>query len=90
MIVTATPNPSIDVSTAVDRVEPDRKLRCDQPVREPGGGGLKVARAIARGRILFWAALGIVALLFGLGLLRRTPLFELTMTMRPPGPRTED
>ena len=47
-IVTATPNPSIDVSTAVDRVEPDRKLRCDQPVREPGGGGLNVARAIAR------------------------------------------
>jgi Ca2+-transporting ATPase len=34
----------------------------------------------AFGRILFWAAFGIVALLFGLGLLRRTPLFELTMT----------
>ena len=47
-IVTATPNPSVDVSTAVDRVEPDRKLRCDEPRREPGGGGLNVARAIAR------------------------------------------
>ena len=34
----------------------------------------------AFGRILFWAALGIVALLFGLGRLRQTPLFELTMT----------
>lgn len=32
------------------------------------------------GRILVWAALGIVALLFGLGLLRQVPLFELTMT----------
>jgi Ca2+-transporting ATPase len=32
------------------------------------------------GRILVWAALGIVALLFGLGLLRGTRLFELFMT----------
>ncbi len=32
------------------------------------------------GRILVWAALGIVALLFGLGLLRGTGLLELTMT----------
>ena len=34
----------------------------------------------AFGRILVWAALGIVALLFGLGLLRGTKLYELTMT----------
>lgn len=47
-IVTVTPNPSIDVSTGVDRVEPDRKLRCDEPRREAGGGGLNVARAITR------------------------------------------
>ena len=32
------------------------------------------------GRILVWAALGLVALLFGLGLLRGTKLLELTMT----------
>ncbi len=32
------------------------------------------------GRILVWAALGIVALLFGLGMLRGTELYELTMT----------
>ncbi|MEX2178493.1 MAG: cation-translocating P-type ATPase [Gemmatimonadaceae bacterium] len=32
------------------------------------------------GRILVWAALGIVGLLFGLGLLRGTPLAELLMT----------
>ena len=34
----------------------------------------------AFGRILVWAALGIVALLFGLGWLRGTKLFELFMT----------
>ena len=32
------------------------------------------------GRILVWAALGVVALVFGLGLLRGTELFELFMT----------
>ena len=32
------------------------------------------------GRVLVWSALGIVALLFGLGLLRGTPPFELFMT----------
>jgi hypothetical protein len=47
-IVTLTPNPAIDVSTTVDRVEPDRKLRWDEPRRDPGGGGLNVARAITR------------------------------------------
>lgn len=47
-IITVTPNPVIDVSTFVDRVEPERKLRCDEPQREPGGGGLNVARAITR------------------------------------------
>jgi len=57
-VVTATPNPSIDVGTAVDRVEPDRKLRCDEPTREPGGGGLNVTRVIARlggTSLAFWA-----------------------------------
>lgn len=47
-IVTLTLNPCIDESTRVERVEPDTKLRCDPPRREPGGGGLNVARAIAR------------------------------------------
>ncbi len=32
------------------------------------------------GRVLVWAALAIVALLFGLGMLRGTKLYELTMT----------
>ena len=47
-IVTLTVNPAVDTSTRVDRVTPGKKLRCDEPRREPGGGGLNVARAIRR------------------------------------------
>ena len=47
-IVTVTMNPAIDLSTAVERVVPDRKLRCGLPVRDPGGGGVNVARAVRR------------------------------------------
>ncbi len=47
-IVTLTVNPSIDVSTAVERVAPIHKLRCDAPLRDPGGGGINVARVLAR------------------------------------------
>lgn len=41
-------NPSIDISTAVDRVLPGRKLRCEQERIYPGGGGVNVARVAAR------------------------------------------
>lgn len=47
-IVTLTMNPAVDKSTAVERVAPDKKLRCEAPRREPGGGGLNVSRAIRR------------------------------------------
>lgn len=47
-IATLTLNPAIDVSTAADRVEPDRKLRCEAGRRDPGGGGINVARAARR------------------------------------------
>lgn len=47
-IVTLTPNPAIDLSTAVDRIVPNLKLRCAQPRRDPGGGGVNVARVIKR------------------------------------------
>lgn len=47
-IVTLTMNPTIDKNTHVDQVKPDSKLRCQPPTREPGGGGLNVARAIQR------------------------------------------
>jgi 6-phosphofructokinase 2 len=45
-IVTLTPNPSIDLSTTVARVVAEDKLRCAPPRRDPGGGGLNVARAL--------------------------------------------
>lgn len=47
-IVTVTVNPAVDKSTSVERVEPDRKLRCRRPRFDPGGGGLNVSRAIGR------------------------------------------
>lgn len=47
-IVTVTINPAVDVSTTVDRLEPVRKLRCRAERREPGGGGINVARVINR------------------------------------------
>lgn len=47
-IATLTVNPALDVSTAVPHVVPDHKLRCTELVRQPGGGGVNVARAIRR------------------------------------------
>lgn len=45
-IATLTLNPAVDVSTAVDQVVAERKLRCDAPNPEPGGGGINVARVV--------------------------------------------
>ncbi|MFA6954926.1 MAG: 1-phosphofructokinase family hexose kinase [Thermoanaerobaculia bacterium] len=47
-VLTVTMNPAVDVHTGVDQVVPNRKLRCGEPVREPGGGGVNVARALRR------------------------------------------
>ncbi len=47
-IVTLTMNPAIDLSTATDRVEAVRKLRCATELRDPGGGGINVARVVRR------------------------------------------
>jgi 6-phosphofructokinase 2 len=47
-IITMTPNPAIDLSTAVDRVVPTLKMRCSPQKRDPGGGGVNVARVIKR------------------------------------------
>lgn len=48
LVVTFTPNPAIDATTAVDRVIAERKLRCSSPRFDPGGGGINVARVIHR------------------------------------------
>ncbi|MFB9647216.1 1-phosphofructokinase family hexose kinase [Microbacterium terregens] len=45
-IVTATPNPALDVSTSVDRVVPEHKLRCGPTRLDPGGGGVNVSRVV--------------------------------------------
>lgn len=43
-MLTVTLNPSLDVSTGVAVVEPERKLHCGSTRREAGGGGVNVAR----------------------------------------------
>ncbi len=48
LIVTLTPNPAIDISTSVDEIVPVRKLRCAEARRDPGGGGINVARVVRR------------------------------------------
>jgi 6-phosphofructokinase 2 len=45
-IVTLTMNPALDVSSMVDRVVPEHKLRCGPSRFDPGGGGVNVSRAI--------------------------------------------
>ncbi len=47
-IVTITINPAIDIFVSVDHVEPTLKLRCSAPKRDPGGGGINVARVAHR------------------------------------------
>ena len=47
-LLTITMNPSIDISTTVDRVIPSRKMRCGPSRRDPGGGGINVARVANR------------------------------------------
>jgi len=47
-IATITINPAVDIFVNVARVEPTRKLRCSAPKRDPGGGGINVARVAHR------------------------------------------
>lgn len=45
-ITTLTMNPAVDLFATVDRVIADAKLRCEDLRRDPGGGGINVARAV--------------------------------------------
>lgn len=45
-ILTVTFSPTIDKSTTIPALAPEKKLRCSTPKFEPGGGGINVARAI--------------------------------------------
>jgi 6-phosphofructokinase 2 len=59
-VVTLTLNPALDMSSEVSALIPDQKLRCSEPLLDPGGGGLNVSRAIAAlgGESLALVALG--------------------------------
>ncbi|MGY4314118.1 1-phosphofructokinase family hexose kinase [Bradyrhizobium sp. JR3.5] len=46
--VTITPNPAVDLSTSVEKILPVYKLRGTSQQRDPGGGGINVARVIRR------------------------------------------
>ncbi len=47
-IVTITLNPAVDLSTSVEKIIPVAKLRGTSQRRDPGGGGVNVARVIER------------------------------------------
>lgn len=47
-ILTVTLNPAIDVSSETETVTPEHKLRCAEVRRDPGGGGVNVARVLTR------------------------------------------
>lgn len=47
-VVTLTMSPSIDLGLSIEQLVPDAKLRSDSVRREPGGGGINVARGIRK------------------------------------------
>ncbi|HLS55901.1 MAG TPA: 1-phosphofructokinase family hexose kinase [Zeimonas sp.] len=47
-ILTVSPNPAIDISAATQTITPEHKLRCTDVRRDPGGGGINVARVLTR------------------------------------------
>lgn len=48
LVVTLTPNSSLDLWTTTQRVTSRDKLRCTQPQFDPGGGGINVSRVVHR------------------------------------------
>jgi 6-phosphofructokinase 2 len=47
-IATITTNPAVDVASTAPAVEPTRKLRCEAPHVQAGGGGINVSRVVDR------------------------------------------
>lgn len=47
-IITITPNPAIDISTSIGKLAAFTKMRCTTARRDPGGGGINVARVVSR------------------------------------------
>jgi len=48
VVVTVTMNPAIDVFAVTEEIYDDSKSRCQRASREPGGGGINVARNLNR------------------------------------------
>lgn len=48
MIVTITINPALDKSSVVEKLIPEKKLRCSNMIIEAGGGGINVSKAIKK------------------------------------------
>lgn len=46
MIVTLTLNPAVDKSTEIERLVPEKKMRCGEMLVHAGGGGINVSKAI--------------------------------------------
>lgn len=71
-ILTVTLNPALDLSARVDEMVAGPKLRLTNPVLEPGGGGVNVARAIKElgGTVRAWVAHGGATGAQHLGLMR--------------------
>jgi 6-phosphofructokinase 2 len=46
MIVTITMNPAVDKSTSIDKLVPEKKMRCSELITEAGGGGINISKAI--------------------------------------------
>jgi len=47
-ILTITLNPTVDKSTVIYQLIPEKKLRCEKPTFDPGGGGINVSRGLKR------------------------------------------
>ncbi len=46
MILTITLNPSLDKSTNIHKLIPEKKMRCSHMQVEAGGGGINVSKVI--------------------------------------------
>ena len=81
-VLTLTLTPALDMATTVAAVLPDQKLRCSEPLLDPGGGGLNVSRAIAAlgGESLALVALGGLTGDRLAGLIRRESVPFLALT----------
>lgn len=47
-LITLTVNPALDVYTTVEKLEPEKKLRCTPSTKDAGGGGVNVSRVLKR------------------------------------------